>query len=289
MNYAIEILRIVSTFFIVAYHTNPICGKLFFYGGLIFFICTAIYMNASKSDVDTYSVIKKSFHRLFVPWLLWSLIFAVGNYINRGCFFCVKNFDFLTAVRGPQVHLWYLPFIFIVLIFGKLFIDKIEKFKLLIICIFMYATMMLTVDLWRPISLRMTEPLPQYFHALPAVFAGFAIVNSSKRFIKFCSLILLILTSFSSTFKGVLIPYITGLFIFCFAINFPYLPKKNITFIDFFSRQSMGIYLIHPIYIHLLSNQKNNLDYFFPIIVYLVSLLTILFFKKFVPFSNKFC
>ncbi len=51
--------------------------------------------------------------RLLVPWAVWSLVYMMANaYMNRSI---DEFFGFRTLLYGGEVHLWFLPFIFILI------------------------------------------------------------------------------------------------------------------------------------------------------------------------------
>lgn len=286
MSYSIEIFRVLCTFFIVQFHTNPIFGKQFFYSGLIFFVFVSIYLNLKKKEQGLY--LKNNFNRLIVPWIIWCFIYAVGNKVIHGYFFTVDEIDLFTLLRGSKTHLWYLPFMFTILVIVNSQ-RKTDDLIVVISCLLLYIFMMFLTPIWRQFSVNLPEPFPQYFHILPAVFASLAISKSSKENIPVVITALLISTFFSINFKGIFVPYLTGLIMFSFVLTFPFFSLKKHVWVDLFSKQSMGIYLIHPAFIHFFDSIKISVGWCFPFLIYFSSFVFIIGVKRFIPYANKAC
>lgn len=287
MSYSIEVLRVISTFFIVVFHTNPIAGKQFFYSGLIYFVLVSIYLNFKTVPKKQYLYIY--FTRLILPWFVWCAMYAVGNKYIHGYFYTSDELNILKILRGPKTHLWYLPFIFIVLIITTVQLKKFNDLSVYRFSIFMYVLIMVTSIFWRPISLKLPEPLPQYFHIIPAVFASLAITKCvNENFIK-TIIVLFSTTFFSFGFEGVFVPYFVGLTMFIIVFLYPLNLQTPFKQISFLSKQSMGIYLVHPAFLHFLDSLKIYLGWYFPVAVYLCSFFFICGVKKLVPSADKIC
>ena len=93
----------------------------------LFFIVSGFLLNFSKSK-DTKKIILKKLKLLMVPYLLFSLINIVGNYLINGLSTIVLKSDVFNTITLFGIGaLWFLPVLFIVeliFLFNKNIINK---------------------------------------------------------------------------------------------------------------------------------------------------------------------
>lgn len=285
---AVELLRVVSAFMIVWYHTQVPIGHQFSYAGLVIFIILSIFFNL-KFDSFSKQVIT-AFNRIIVPWLFWFLIYGIAN-VLVGKPFVELNGSVLEAIlAGSKIHLWYLPFIFCAII-SYLTLMRFMTFKTITIFSgILYIGCVLTINIWREWSLAMGPPIAQYFHAIPAVLLGgvFATYKylEHKQF-NMMLLGLLLVTYSAISIKGFGVPFMVAIVLVYMSI----IKLNNVKFTEkilLLSKQTYGIYLVHPIFLFVVSKVNNNLGYLMPLAVFICSFLAVFVFKLTLPkLANK--
>lgn len=163
----IELLRVISAFGIVWFHSEFEHGKSIAYAGLIFFIVLSVYLCMISRRTTLLGDRAK---RLLIPWFLWYGIYGFASWIWSGKIFNETPTTLSAILSSPSIHLWYLPFIFIAL----LVLDWAKKRGT---SIALFATSIVAFIVWVPISdqlraMQFAPPLAQYIHAIPALLVG---------------------------------------------------------------------------------------------------------------------
>ena len=245
----IELLRLISAFGIVWFHSDLPMAREFSYSGLIFFLVLSAFL-ATKSRRH-YQIGDRA-GRLLIPYAIWSIFYAVVHFYMAGdpsiYFHDLKNQFFTTSA-----HLWYLPYIFAC----SIGIDKAKRAcsneRAAILATVLACMLLLTSPIWR--EWEYAFPLGQYMHSFPAICIGFVLANLSFKGI--CKKLSLVL--FGLVFLSVSWVFLLGLpgMGTCYFVGFlmsTILLADNINVLGSqlickLSRLAFGIYLSHPFFI----------------------------------------
>lgn len=171
-NQAVELLRIVSAFAIIAFHAQA-PGAGLFYAGLVFFVLLSPLMDVAKGWHRTRTVRELAL-ALMVPWLFWTLVYgALDLVLGKPMLGSGPWPVILLLERGA--HLWFLPFLFVVLLATGAAKRSLSPALLFWISAIVAAVLLASAGWWRPVSFGFPSPIPQWLQALPAVFAGIAL------------------------------------------------------------------------------------------------------------------
>ncbi len=251
MKYDVELLRIISAFGIIWFHSGYQFGRDIAYAGLVVFLILSAYF-ATKSN-KAHSVRDRGL-RLLLPCIFWSAIYAAFSII-RGKNIFPNDYSVLSSLLStPTIHLWYLPFVFFCTIAIDLIRKQIHPIALAVVATMIASTLLLSSPLWRQWSF--ISPFGQYMHAAPAIFIGI-VYGLSKQLSSMLRYLLLSLVTISAIFafqlniKGVGVTYLIGIIVtFLLLREKSVLPKNNVVLE--LSRLTFGIYLIHPIILFIL-------------------------------------
>ena len=106
-NAAVDWLRIIAVCAIIWFHARAPGGSVTFVGVHVLTAAAAYFAAASRSARSDRDVIVRRAARLLVPWLIFSAI-HVALAIRSG------HFQPWMLWTGGSIHLWFLPFIFVV-------------------------------------------------------------------------------------------------------------------------------------------------------------------------------
>lgn len=105
-------LRVIAALDIVALH---LAGKHAFFGfGLPLFLMLSIALSVSKPEPATWRIFaSRRVKHILVPWLFWSVVFCalqvLGAWLDGRALLAWAKWQML--FYGPDIHLWFLPFI----------------------------------------------------------------------------------------------------------------------------------------------------------------------------------
>lgn len=281
----VELLRIISTFAILWFHSGYQNGRDVAYAGLIVFLIFSAYF-AMKSHTST-TLQGKAF-RLMVPCMIWSLVYG-AFYMALGAPIFPENYTAISKLLStPSIHLWYLPFLFFCILFIELIKKRINPSVLAVLSVLGLSTLLFTSPQWR--SWEFMAPFGQYMHALPAVLAGvfFALCPKLKSALK-CSLIGITCTSifyvFSNNVEGIGIAYLVGIAAaFILLKEGSGLPDSAAIFSV--SKLSFGIYLVHPLVLIVLMHFGIG-SVWLPILGFMASAMAVYLWFKLVGIANE--
>jgi|GEM_PF-4479842 len=282
MRVEIEIFRILSAFGIVWFHSGIDIGRDIAYGGLIYFLIISAYF--ATISTRSHSIIERA-ERLLIPFLLWSLFYGSIHFITKGYFF-PENYTFVSKVlASPSIHLWFLPFVF----FSLIAIDNLRQIiskKWVVTAIGLTAiSLILFSPKWREISF--IPPLGQYIHAFPAILIGIFLGVMHQIRIKWILIIGIIASIVIMIYKkepGVGIPYLTGFIPCYFLFKGNRINNKKSLLLNI-SSATYGVYLLH-VFIFLILIKFDISGILLPVLVFILSLLSVVTLKKYIP--NKF-
>lgn len=279
-NSNIEWLKFVSTFFIVWFHSGYQYFHQFSYSGLIIFIIIALYFSVENHEVGG---LKKLVKRLIVPWAFFTLVFGVGNSILAKPFINVEGGVIVGLLTGTHIHLWYLPFIFLMLCFSGVLAARLPRNILAIIMFVFFMTYIALTPYWRSWSLGVGAPVAQYVHAVGAVFLGVfirsasALADNNKKIMYVC-LYAGLFTTISDV--GIGVPYLVALSVVILALHLKSNSYSSWAINNVFPA-TFGVFLIHPALLYLFKGHTGSVIY--PIETFIVSLLIIMSLRKTFP------
>lgn len=111
----LDYLRFVAIAEVVAFHAGATGGSLCGGVNALMAVCVAMSLRSRRSFSESA---KRRAARLLWPWLAWSGIYAalkVADAIYRGAPIA-SEFEPSMLLTGSAIHLWFLPFAFVVTI-----------------------------------------------------------------------------------------------------------------------------------------------------------------------------
>ena len=278
-------LRFLAILDIVGLHVN---GQ-YALGGIGLPLFTIISMcltvkTGGKYDMTTF--IKKRGFRLMVPWLFWSLLYAVlksGYSAYSGepvLAWCKWNM----IVAGTISHLWFLPFISVAgvaTLYSHKITEKLPVLPLVVVTFLLGNTSMILVA-----HSNLEYPFYQWLFCTPAVFLGFSLGMLLIRAMPPKSNVLtLTLYAVSQTAVAILLYYVSpqcalvlkqNLIALLLILIALIIPNKNDFTINIIKRNIYGVYIVHgflflallkPLYHHIqfMPNQWLNVTIIFAV------------------------
>ena len=253
---SLELLRFVSCIGIVWFHCNA-PGAVFGYAGLPALIALSAALASVPGKSDPFPVIvAKRAKRLLIPWAVWCLIYGckhmAASYLRSRPIFANTSWWMLTV--GPAIHLWYLPFAFVMTCFVSLLqrifwpsggLSKKIVSSIAVAFFLPFSSYLLQTYSW-------PEPVSNWIFSVPALFIGLALpqMPPSRKCILYSSIIALTLclVIFGDWWTGYAklgIPYAVGTFLLIIAWLVPMSPNK---YIEWMGQVSFGVYLTHPLF-----------------------------------------
>lgn len=257
----IDRLRILAAVGIVWFHTDGAPLRTVGYTGLpIFLLIFFSLIVRNTPSTDTLSFLKRRFNRLIVPWLFWSLVYGLSKAAKAICTTDMSSVhDMLSFERllvGTHVHLWYLPYAFVL---GCVMHEVNRRtWKLGHAAVSVAATaagvFLLAAG---PVGLLPggnSPPVPQWNFGLAAVSLGFAIGrclaipsrNTRRLLLSIIAAATLpeCIILNSAGFAGLAIPYGLAIVLVCAAYAWE---ASGDAFVTAVAPLTFGIYLIHPL------------------------------------------
>ncbi|QQS07208.1 MAG: acyltransferase family protein [Fibrobacterota bacterium] len=252
----IELLRILAAFGIVWFHAGrDIYG--IGYGGLVAFLILSVWlaMSSSSQAIPIGKGIGKRAVRFLVPWAFWMIVFGIRNH--------VIDRDLIETDRGwingilasTNIHLWYLPYMFAILVGLDLVGRKVSKAVLCWGGAALAIVSLSTAVLWRPWADAQGFPTVQYLHGFAAVCIGvfFAFAGRLAKGevgIVFATVVGLCAHATWKKLDGMGTTYLVGV------LAVSVLVWKRIPFprwldLSRISQCTFGIYLVHPLFLRL--------------------------------------
>ena len=277
----LELIRVVSAFGIVWFHSGISYARDVAYSGLICFIVLSAYF---ASISNRKHKISKRVSRLLIPYLIWSAIYGLFNLI-RGVNIFPENYSFINALlASTSIHLWYLPFIF----FCILAVDVTKRYyPQNLIGLFSGITALLlivTASVWR--SLNYMPPWGQYIHALPAFLVGvfwgcFGEIRPVFRNVLLFCIYIVLTIMLAKDLSGFSITYLVGL-IPCLLLLKKESAIKKSRMIGTLSNASFGVYLVHILPLFLVQHFGIT-GCMLPSISFIISIVGVIMARKFIP------
>lgn len=212
-NQAIEILRILAAYGIVAYHSGA-PFKDVAYSGLTAFLILSPYLDLALSwdRPRKPMALAKTF---LAPWLFWWLFYGVRNIVVNHRTFFLGMGPFQGILSGTSGHLWFMPAMFAVLLAFNACKGRIPPALLFWTSVILGSALLASAMIWAPMARNTLPPLAQWAQAAPAVLIGMALgmgnkVSRQARIVGGAVLALSLAVAASSSLPGLSIPYPIG-------------------------------------------------------------------------------
>lgn len=174
-NQAIEALRILAAFAIVAFHAQTGDYRWWHSGLVVFVFLAAMFGSIPRDEPRPVLPILR---RLLVPFVFWYAVYLAANFVLGRPLLLADNW--VTAVlAGPSFHLWFLPFAALILVLAT----QISRLSGLLqpltmaICGAAGFGLLFTSASWFPLFWDLPAPMTQWGHAIPAALLGIFVAS----------------------------------------------------------------------------------------------------------------
>lgn len=285
----IELLRIASAFGIVLLHSGQDRYEIG-YGGLVVFLILSIAFAVEHATPKAAlgQILTKRASRLLAPWAVWMAIYGARNH-----FFADRNILEIDRgwinglLAGTQIHLWYLPFLFFMVVGLDLVVPRVSKTWLGWLSGLAAIGILASASRWRPWADLHGYPTVQYCHALAGVFTGILLASRKQIGSRgFRSLLAGVFAAIGYTLwrriSGLGVPYLTGTLLCSWVLlRPPSLPRRwNVTAI---SGCMFGVYLCHIFFDRIYNIVPGLPGLCEPFLTFGSSLLLIYLLRRFLP------
>lgn len=245
-NGTLDHARLIAAFGIVFFHAHA-PGAAVGYTALPFFLILLVVMAvpaATRTSFFAYTRMRT--RRLLVPWLIWSGVYGALKLAETAVTGASMTSEFAPymILTGPALHLWFLPFAFV-------------------ICVFAYPIMRAATAPLRGVLLAagigflllqqeqsLPVPLTQWLYGMPAVCLGLGLALGNRplprQVLLLGGFVACALVLGATTGLGQLILAATA-FILCLALPMPSTAISRLA-----GTASLGVYLVHPIVLSVL-------------------------------------
>lgn len=268
-------------FGIVWFHSGVGVCRVVAHGGLMFFIIISVYFAVTSRR--RHSLAERA-GRLLVPCLAWSVFYGLIFYVRRGHVF-PENYTLPSMVLAtPSIHLWFLPFIFLVLVGIDRLRNIFEKPAVPALAGAAAIVSLLSAPLWQ--DMHLADPFTQYLYSVPAVFIGIFFGCYGRgdplagRLIS-ATIVLSLLVLICRFHSEVGTLYMVGIVpcIFLFYSNVILAGNKTLFLL---SSSVFGIYLLHPFW-QMFFRFIGVTSCFLPIATFVLSMASVLLVKELFP------
>lgn len=179
MNLSIEGLRFTAAFGIVWFHMQA-PGQPFAYSALaVFLVLTADLSAGSLQRWGIRIFLRSRVSRILFPWAAWSGFYLALSHA-RGAPWSEYATDWRGILIGPEIHLWFLPFIFvasILVLAAQRCMESTYSVIVFLLVAIILATFSLIVHNW----FSLPAPFAQWSFAVPPFLLGLIMANTRER------------------------------------------------------------------------------------------------------------
>jgi peptidoglycan/LPS O-acetylase OafA/YrhL len=256
-NTNVERLRFLAAIGIIWFHLGAVPYGSVGYAGLPIFLMVYSALIIQRSvDEPFREFLSKRSGRLLVPWIFWSVVYAVFVVVK----YVIKSretgdFPIHFYLIGSYTHLWYLPYAFMmgILLYGIHYgiWVKVDR-RLSVGCLIVISYIGWIVGTHLLPNLHYDPPFPQWIFGVPGIMLGCAIGYSLRLSIRTRIAVLIVIMVSSLVVSIVqlnqgtiqmVIPYGIGISSVCLAFL---IPGKSDPISHFLASLTYGIYLVHP-------------------------------------------
>jgi hypothetical protein len=259
---AIEFIRIVAAYGIVAFHDLAPMRNIA-YSGLIVFLILSPFVDCAF-NWDRKRSLRALAKILLIPWAFWFVAYGLLNMV-RGVSLIPHEKNFLFGVLfGTSEHLWFLPSMFVFLAALNELKGRARPRSIYWLCVLAVSLLLVTAGLWSPASVRWSPPLGQWMHAMAALLGGVALglsnrVRREEAVAGGMAMLLCLLSSQAGFAPSISLPYLIGggLVVVALAIQGVLPARFNVQSV---SSCMFGVYLTHMAWLavfHRVSGRAN--------------------------------
>jgi surface polysaccharide O-acyltransferase-like enzyme len=236
------------------------------YIGLIVFLLISNMLPFLKKEKSLHfpQYASKKAQRILLPFVAWSLFYLLISVYMSGVDAALNNLSVTSIFSGTFYHLWYLPYIYFTLIFIYLIRRNTWTNRLIDLPVRSILTIGILILLCQSFLVSaydLETPFVQWLTSIPCLFLGLCVgksLSSSEKsvpmFVPISVAIVAIVALLEFTQHGsqmYSLSYGIGFPLFCLSFSLEKLPQKVSTTIDFLSKLTLGVYLVHPFFIIL--------------------------------------
>jgi peptidoglycan/LPS O-acetylase OafA/YrhL len=176
--HSLELMRFICAFSIVWGHLGAPYAIVAYAGLNAFIILSVALSTRAATRQDFQSFMMRRVIRIFIPWVIWCGFYLFFRGLRDGWHTMFVLTDPAWLLIGPEIHLWFLPFILISAPFaymamhlphGRVFGGILVIVALPLSCGLYYVERLELLD----------APWTQWFFALPPLF--YAVIRVSGR------------------------------------------------------------------------------------------------------------
>lgn len=249
-NGTLDYARLLAAFGIVFFHAGA-PGAGIGYAALPFFLLLLVVLSfggATRMSLSDY--VRSRAQRLLIPWLIWSGVYGVLKLAELALIGAPIGSEFspYMLLTGPALHLWFLPFAFVVCAFIYPLVRLTHHISPKNLAVILASSGL--AILWLQQGAILSMPFAQWVYALPSVAVGMALGLVWGRLMA----MLLICGGFSiaallsEAHMGLLqIVLAGGALILCTLCPLPATRHAQLA-----GSLSLGVYLAHPLILSVL-------------------------------------
>lgn len=244
-NHSIEGLRLIAALGIVWFHMQAPGQEIAYAALAVFLILTADLSSGSLQRSGTRVYLRNRVTRILFPWSVWSGLYLALAYA-RGVPISVHLADWRHILIGPEIHMWFLPFVFLAsgfVLAAKRLVQTPRGFTLWLLLAIGFSTVSYLIHNW----LSPPDPFAQWTFAIPPFLLGLIMAHARDRKLVWPEVLFIIsvsgLTWAAGATEGVLQLLIAWPILRLFwsiPVPWDWLTKLGAL--------SFGIYLIHPFF-----------------------------------------
>jgi surface polysaccharide O-acyltransferase-like enzyme len=248
---AVEVVRVLAALAVVCFHyqMGPAEFRQVFYAGLVSFLIISVWFTLRHVNA-TPRQNARMLARLMIPWAVWSAIFLARDILVNG----PPALDWRLAGKlfaGASIHLWYVPFIALVVVFVRRAGQQAPLVAVEAVAWVAIALLTAFAEFWRPWSLELPLPLPQYVHALFPVCAGVILFADCQRRRFVGTAVVACAALWLARLHGVGVPYLVGLSLCALAFAMgSRISLGGLPWLMALAETTFGVYLLHPLLFH---------------------------------------
>ncbi len=262
-NTNIERLRFVAAIGIIWFHQGAVPYGSVGYAGLPVFLMVFSALIVQRSvDEPIREFLSKRSSRLLLPWIFWSAVYA-GFVLVKHVIKSREAIEFpgQFLLIGSCIHLWFLPYAFIMGMLLYWFHHgiwvKLDR-RLSVVCLIVISFVGWIVGSFFLSKLPFDPPFPQWVFGFPGIMLGCAIgyslrlTNRARIKVTIGIMVLSVVVAMALSKQGaqqMVIPYGIGISCVCLAFLFP---GRGDPISHFLASLTYGIYLVHPMIVSVI-------------------------------------
>ncbi|PQO28769.1 acyltransferase family protein [Blastopirellula marina] len=174
-----DVLRFVAVLAVIWFHARAPGSDYTLWHVPTLVIISVVLASEYHEHFSMEAVVRKRAKRILIPWLFWCVVYGVVDIVRVlfGSPSLVLGSSYFVFLYGPSLHLWFLPYIFLVTVFAACLRNVVIKeskinraaVALLILVVALWALYVLDGQTWWK---ELPMPLLQWFSATPAMCLG---------------------------------------------------------------------------------------------------------------------